>query len=294
MDALRLSRLKSPIHTLNPLVKLLVVVLYWLVALITLNPLVIGSFIILAICCYPLARLSLSTVRILLMILIPIFIVFMIFNGFLYNIAGTSPGGEGSAGASRAAVTVLFTFWKWPFTLEGLWFGIRVDLKILSIVLMIPLFTMTTSLPKFMAVLAKLKLPYKFIFTLGIAMRLVPLIISTYQDILAAQRLRGYDIGEMNIITRLIKGYVPLFIPLVLTMLRRTSDMDIAIESRGFGAPVQRTYLQDITPTGKDWIVLSGVILFFGLVFIYIFFWGGMTFGLVGGLTIQVTPTAVP
>jgi energy-coupling factor transport system permease protein len=145
-----------------------------------------------------------------------------------------------------------------------------------------------------MAVLAKLKLPYKFIFTLGIAMRLVPLIISTYQDILAAQRLRGYDIGEMNIFTRLVKGYVPLFIPLVLTMLRRTSDMDIAIESRGFGAPVERTYLQDITPTGKDWIVLSGVILFFGLVFIYIFFWGGMTFGLVSGLTIQVTPTAVP
>lgn len=294
MDALRLSRLKSPIHTLNPLVKLLVVVLYWLVALITLNPLVTGSFIILAICCYPLARLSLSTVRILLMILIPIFIIFMIFNGFLYNIAGTAPGGEGASGASRAAATVLFHFWKWPFTLEGLWFGVRVDLKILSIVLMIPLFTMTTSLPKFMAALAKLKLPYKFIFTLGIAMRLVPLIISTYQDIMSAQRLRGYDLSEMNYFKRIVKGYVPLFIPLVLTMLRRTSDMDIAIESRGFGAPVERSYLQDITPTGRDWVILTGVILFFGFVFTYIFFWGGLTFGLVSGLTIQVTPTAIP
>ena len=142
--------------------------------------------------------------------------------------------------------------------------------------------------------LAKLKLPYKFIFTLGIAMRLVPLIISTYQDILAAQRLRGYDITEMNFINRLVKGYVPLFIPLVLTMLRRTSDMDIAIESRGFGAPVTRTYLEDITPTGKDYIVLAGVIIVFTLVFIYIIFMGGLTFGLVGGLTIKVTPTAVP
>jgi energy-coupling factor transport system permease protein len=288
MDALRLSRLKSPIHTLNPLVKLLVVVLYWLVALITLNPLVTGSFIILAVCCYPLSRLSLSTVRILLMILIPIFIIFIIFNGFLYDIGGAAAYG------SRSGGTVLFTLWKWPFTLGGLWFGVRVDLKILSIVLMIPLFTMTTSLPKFMAALAKLKLPYKFIFTLGIAMRLVPLIISTYQDILAAQRLRGYDLSEMNYFKRIVKGYVPLFIPLVLTMLRRTSDMDIAIESRGFGAPVQRTYLQDITPTGRDWVILTGVILFFGLVFTYIFFWGGLSFGLVSGLAIQVTPTAVP
>jgi energy-coupling factor transporter transmembrane protein EcfT len=70
--------------------------------------------------------------------------------------------------------------------------------------------------------------------------------------------------------------------------------MDIAIESRGFGAPVVRTYLQDITPTGRDWVVLTGVIIFFGLVFTYIFFWGGLTFGLVSGLSIQVTPTAIP
>ncbi len=148
--------------------------------------------------------------------------------------------------------TPLFYLYKWPFTLEGMIFGFAVCLKILSVVMMIPLLTSTTTLPKLMAGLAAIHLPYKFIFTFGVAMRLVPLVTSTYFDIMASQRLRGHDISEMNYFKRLIKGYVPLFIPLVLTLLRRTADMDVAIESRGFGAPVKRTYLEEIRPTWAD------------------------------------------
>ncbi len=32
--------------------------------------------------------------------------------------------------------------------------------------------------------------------------------------------------------------------------------MDVAVESRGFGAPVKRTYLQEIRPTGADVVAL--------------------------------------
>jgi energy-coupling factor transporter transmembrane protein EcfT len=76
--------------------------------------------------------------------------------------------------------TPLFYFYKWPFTVEGMFFGFAVCLKILSVVLMIPLLTFTTTLPKLMAGLATLRLPYKFIFTFGVAMRLVPLVTSTF------------------------------------------------------------------------------------------------------------------
>ncbi len=114
-------------------------------------------------------------------------------------------------------------------------------------------------------------------------MRLVPLVNSTYQDILSSQRLRGHDLTEMNYFKRLIKGYVPLFIPLVLTMLRRTADMDVAIESRGFGAPVQRTYLEEIRPTRADYIALGvAVIVFAGIISYLIFFHQGQM-----GLIIQ-------
>jgi len=147
--------------------------------------------------------------------------------------------------------------------------------------MMIPLLTSTTTLPKLMAGLAAIRLPYKFIFTFGVAMRLVPLVMSTYFDIMASQRLRGHDISEMNYFKRLIKGYVPLFIPLVLTLLRRTADMDVAIESRGFGAPVKRTYLEDIRPTRADIVALALSLVVFAGIFFYLFTNQGPQMGLI-------------
>jgi energy-coupling factor transport system permease protein len=136
---------------------------------------------------------------------------------------------------------------------------------------MIPLLTSTTTLPKLMAGFATIRLPYKFIFTFGVAMRLVPLVTSTYFDILASQRLRGHDLSEMNYFQKLVKGYVPLFIPLVLTMLRRTADMDVAMESRGFGAPVKRTYLEEIKPSKLDAIALGFAAIAFCGIFAYLY-----------------------
>ncbi len=265
MEALQFARLNSPIHRLNPLTKLFVMIIYWATALLTFNIPVLLVLCGLALALYPLARLPLRVLRLTLSVLAAIFVIFIVMNGFMFY------GGK----------TPLFYFYRWPFTVEGLIFGLAVCLKVFSVVLMIPLVTMTTSLPKLMAGLARLRLPYKFIFTLGMAMRLVPLVMGTYFDIMAAQRLRGHDLAEMNYFQRLLKGYIPLFIPLVLTMLRRSADMDIAIESRGFGAPVQRTYLEDIRPTQLDYLAIGLVLLVFLGVFTYLVNYGGLSLSLV-------------
>ena len=52
----------------------------------------------------------------------------------------------------------------------------------------------------------------------------------TYRDIVKWQAARGHDLKRMNFFKRLITGYMPLFIPLVMTLLRRSGDLDIAIE----------------------------------------------------------------
>ena len=252
MEALRLAQLDTFIHRLSPLTKLFIMLLYWGTALFTFNIPVLLVMITLALILYPLAHIPLKTLRVILTIMAAIFVIFIVINGFMFY------GGK----------TPLFYFFKWPFTLEGMFFGFAVCLKILSVVMMIPLITSTTTLPKLMAALAVIHLPYKFIFTFGVAMRLVPLVTTTYFDIMASQRLRGHDIGEMNYFKRLIKGYVPLFIPLVLTLLRRTADMDVAIESRGFGAPVKRTYLQDVRPRRGDIITLVfSLAIFAGIIY---------------------------
>jgi energy-coupling factor transporter transmembrane protein EcfT len=254
MEALHLAQLDTVIHRLSPLTKLFIMLLYWGTALFTFNIPVLLVLITLALVLYPLAHIPLRVLRTILTIMAAIFMIFIVINGFMFY------GGK----------TPLFYFFKWPFTLEGMLFGIAVCLKILSVVMMIPLLTSTTTLPKLMAGLAAIHLPYKFIFTFGVAMRLVPLVTSTYFDIMASQRLRGHDLTQMNYFKRLIKGYVPLFIPLVLTMLRRTSDMDVAIESRGFGAPVARTYLAEVRPAGRDWAALVLSLAVFSAIVAYL------------------------
>jgi len=255
MEALRLAQSDTVIHRLNPLTKLFIMLLYWATALFTFNIPVLLFMSGISLLLYPIARIPLRFLRGILIIMLPIFAIFIIINGFMFY------GGE----------TPLFYFFRWPFTLEGLMFGIAVDLKILTVILMIPLLTSTTTLPKLMAGLAAIHLPYKFIFTFGVAMRLVPLVTTTYFDIMASQRLRGHDITQMNYFKRLIKGYVPLFIPLVLTLLRRTGDMDMAIESRGFGSPVKRTYLEEIRPTGPDFVALALSLVVFAGIFYYLY-----------------------
>lgn len=101
-------------------------------------------------------------------------------------------------------------------------------------------------------------------------MRLVPLVTKTFFDIQSSQRLRGHDISKVNYVKRLVKGYIPLFIPLVLTLLRRSSDMDIAIESRGFGAPVERTYLENISLPWMDYVAIRISDIYFTAIMIYI------------------------
>ncbi|MBN2556340.1 MAG: energy-coupling factor transporter transmembrane protein EcfT [Anaerolineales bacterium] len=154
-------------------------------------------------------------------------------------------------------------------------FVIVIGLKILTVVTVFPVLTATTPMPVFMAGLAKIRMPYKVIFTLGMAFRLVPLVNTTYQDITEAQQLRGHDLKSMPFFKKLAKGYIPLFVPLIVTLLRRAGDLDIAIESRGFGGQQERTYLSEITMGWRDWIFLSAFLVTFGFVLYLLFFGEG-------------------
>jgi energy-coupling factor transport system permease protein len=245
--ALRHARESTPIHALNPLTKLLVVLVFWLISLGSFNPVELVALIAGALVFWRVARIPLRGFVRLLATLSLIFVILTLINGFMFYNGRTE----------------LFRFAGKPFTLEGVWFGLTISLKILSVVTFIPVVTFTTPMPRLMAALARLRLPYKFIFTFGVAMRFTPLVSQTFHDIMAAQRLRAYDLSSMALPKRIFRGYLPIFIPLVLTLLRRAADLDIAIESRAFGAPVQRTTLEELVFRAPDYVVIAGAIAVF-------------------------------
>jgi energy-coupling factor transport system permease protein len=243
--ALQHARGRSPVHALHPLTKLFLVGSAWLTSLLAFNPLTLAVLVALALGFWRVARIPWRGFSRLLLAVSPIFVILTLINGFMFY--------NGRTEIVRLAGQA--------FTVEGVWFGVTISLKILSVVAFIPVLTFTTSMPRLMAALAMLRLPYKFIFTFGVAMRFTPLVAETFRDIVAAQRLRGYDIGVLPWPQRILRGYIPIFIPLVLSLLRRSAELDIAIESRAFGAPVRRTYLEELRFTGADVVVLAATIL---------------------------------
>jgi len=269
VNVLAFVNLDTPIHRLSPVTKLFMLACLWTVSLVSFNLIVLGIVILGCLAVWRLARIPVIAFKTVLAVLAGVSLMFILFNGFFYF----------------RGVTPLFRLFRWTFTLEGLIFGITVSVKVASVMTAIPILTMTTPVSRLMAALTVLRLPYKFVFAFGTAMRFVPLVQETYNDIRDAQRLRGHDVEAMNLLDKVRKGYLPLLVPLFLSLLRRSHDMDVAIESRAFGAPVKRTHVEDIGLSMMDMVFILGTVLFCGSLLV-----GSLLMGWSAGLSGVLEP----
>lgn len=142
-------------------------------------------------------------------------------------------------------------------TLEGVFFGSMIVVRIITAVLAIPIFTMTTKPIDLMESLAKLRIPFVYSFMLVTAMRFTPMVQNTWDQIVNAQKLRKFDIDKMNIFSKVIKAYVPMLVPLLLILLRDANQLQIAIESRAFGSSKVRTPIAQSNFQLRDLLFLT-------------------------------------
>ena len=248
----------TPIHKLHPMTKALLLLAALMLALIfthdySVIPLLI--VLIFELMIWRIAGIEFWRVAIVIKVLLGIFLFFIIVQGFLY----------------RGGVTPLFAighFKLWEkdigeFTLEGLLYGIFISVKILVVVIAAIIFVVTTSITKMSALAHSLRLPYSFSFTLLAGLRFAPLIFKSFSDIKDAQKLRAFDIDRMNIIVRAFKAYVHILTPLILNLLRRGMELQISIESRGYGATKNPTQLEELRMGPRDYITLIIIIVIF-------------------------------
>lgn len=104
--------------------------------------------------------------------------------------------------------------------------------------------------------LIRLGVPYPIGFAFSTALRLVPTLVGTGTTVVEAQRSRGLDLDTGGPLARARK-YVPLLGPIFLTTLRSTNHFAMALESKGFGAKRQRTYLLSPQFRASDAIALA-------------------------------------
>ncbi len=150
---------------------------------------------------------------------------------------------------------VVFTkgtvIWSWSFievTLEGLYNGIRFVWRIVLLILLASMLTLTTKpltlahgLEKLLTPLSKLNVPVEqFSLMIVIAIRFIPTILQELDRILLAQRARGYDIRSLSL-TKRIFAYLPILIPLLFTIVQRAEQLTYAIDARAYGNGKGRT-----------------------------------------------------
>jgi energy-coupling factor transport system permease protein len=77
-----------------------------------------------------------------------------------------------------------------------------------------------------------------------ISLKFVPIIFEETNKIIDAQRSRGADLDDKNIIKR-VKAYIPVIFPLFFLSFKRASDLAVAMESRCYNNVIKRTSIKE-------------------------------------------------
>ena len=247
------------IHRLNPLVKILYVVLTLLIILTPLKEVkfvyVPLTWLVMSVLLWVLARIEVGRFQTLIKLLMGTFIFLILVQGCTYRWGDTVvlhvfdlKYGETNVGSLK---------------LEGLIFGAMLSLRILTAALSLPLLVMTTSSADLVSAFRKLRFPKVATFMIVSALSFTTLIFEMWEYIISAQKLRAFDIDRMNPITKLRRAYVPIVTPLILLLFRKANDFQIALETRAFGTPGIPTELEERPFTPVDWVVMVGILAVF-------------------------------
>lgn len=147
-------------------------------------------------------------------------------------------------------------------TVEGICFAFLLTIRLLTMIILMPFFSMTTQMQTMALGLTKLGLPYHISFTTTSALNMVPILQSEVSIIMDAQKLRAMRIYEKGKIMDKLKSYTALVTPLVIGAMRRAQSMAVAMDSRAFGAMKTRTFLEDIRFTKWDWVFIVLTVIY--------------------------------
>ena len=166
-----------------------------------------------------------------------------------------------------------FLIWPLFLSLRGFggaqaWiFGTGVGLRLVEMLLAGLLLLLTTRTEEVLAALSRMGLPFPAVFSLGLTFRLLPTLLSTANNVVEAQRLRGLRFDEGGLVKR-ARRYVPLLVPILACSLRSAHRMAWALEAKGFGSSRARTSFIVLSMRKRDWFLLVLSILLLILAFV--------------------------
>lgn len=176
--------------------------------------------------------------------------------------------------------TVLWSWGILKITEEGIWKAGFMVLRILMLIACTLLLTYTTSpilltdgLEKLLRPLKKLHFPvHELSMMMSIALRFIPTLIQETDKIISAQKARGADFDNGNLIQK-AKALIPILIPLFISSFRRAEELAIAMECRCYHGDEGRTSLRQLHYAGRDYgLIVFSIALCAGIVVLRVVF----------------------
>ena len=155
----------------------------------------------------------------------------------------------------------LFQFYFLTVTDKGLAKAGVIFCRFILIVVFSTILTLTTTPLSLADAVEKLLTPFKIIkvpaheigLMLSMSLRFVPTLMDDTIRIMNAQRARGVDFGEGNLLQK-IRSFIPILIPLFASSFKRADALAIAMEARGYKSGEGRSLYRQL-----KWQVLDSV-----------------------------------
>ena len=233
---------RSVLHRMDPRAKILLTIA--LIAAVFAAGTWIGYILLFAFT-FAAIRVSGVGLKFVLRGLKPIF--FIVILTFLINIFFTTGG------------TALV---QWKFiciTDKGLYAATRMALRLILLVLVTQLLTLTTSsialtdaIEALLKPLSKIGFPaHEMAMMMSIALRFIPTLVEETDKIMKAQQARGADFESGNLFQR-ARAMLPLLVPLFVSAFRRADELAMAMEARCYRGGQNRTRMKQLRFTKLD------------------------------------------
>ncbi|MEI7885529.1 MAG: energy-coupling factor transporter transmembrane component T [Clostridia bacterium] len=244
----------SILHRLDPRSKILGAILFMILLFIVKNFWAYGILALLALILIVISGVPVKYVLKGLRPIITILAFTMVLHFFL------TPG------------KVIWEFWVFKLTMEGLVRGFFMSTRLILLVTVTSMLTLTTSpialtdgIELLLKPMQKIGVPaHELAMMMSIALRFIPTLLEETERIMKAQQARGADFETGSLVKR-AKSLVPLLVPLFVGAFRRADELAVAMEARCYRGGVGRTRMKKLEWQIVDTIAVSLVVALMGL-----------------------------
>ena len=127
--------------------------------------------------------------------------------------------------------------------------------------------SLASAVEALLAPLKRVKVPVHEIgLMLSMSLRFVPTLMDDTIRIMNAQRARGVDFGEGNLLQK-IRSFIPILIPLFASSFKRADALAIAMEARGYKSGEGRSRYRQLKWQALDSVAILSIVAVGAIIF---------------------------